>query len=220
MIDPAQFINSEASAAAAAGGARKDELGQDAFLKLMITQLRNQDPFKPVDPTEFLGQLAQFSTVTGIQGMQRSLTTLADSLRSSQVLGGTTLVGHDVQSVSDTAALGATGSVAGTVTIPEGTAGAVLAVSDASGALVRRIQLPVQQGSADFSWDGRTDTGARAPAGAYTLTAVANVGGANQQLETLLTSRVKSVTIDPVTSNLTLNTDIGPIALANVRRVM
>ncbi len=60
----------------------------------------------------------------------------------------------------------------------------------------------------------------RAPAGSYTIEALATVGGADEQLETQLSSRVGSVTLDPATNNLTLNTDIGPIPLSRVRRVM
>ncbi len=82
--------------AAAAAAKKKSEIGSEQFLTLMITQLQNQDPMKPVDPTEFLGQLAQFSTVSGIQEMKDSVVSLSDSLRSSQVLGGSTMVGHDV----------------------------------------------------------------------------------------------------------------------------
>jgi flagellar basal-body rod modification protein FlgD len=198
----------------------KDKLGQDAFLELMVTQLKNQDPFKPVDPAEFLGQLAQFGTVSGIQDMQSSLTTLSDALRSSQVLGGTSLVGHDVLAAADTVALGATGAVQGATTIPESATSAALIVTDASGQLIRRIPMPARQGEIGFSWDGMTDLGTRAPAGNYTITALANVGGASEQLETQLIGRVGSVTIDPTNYNLTLNTDLGPIALGRVRRVM
>jgi flagellar basal-body rod modification protein FlgD len=173
-IDPV----GSALGASTSGTKKKDALGQDAFLELMVTQLKNQDPFKPVDPSQFLGQLAQFGTVTGIQDMQKSIGTLADSLRSSQVLGGTSLVGHDVLAVADTATLGATGQISGAVTNPEGTSAAVMVVTDASGQLVKRIPLSSQQGTVEFTWDGNTDLGVRAPAGSYTMTAIANVGGA------------------------------------------
>jgi len=212
--------NGAADPTAAIGSSKKDALGQDVFLELMVTQLKNQDPFKPVDPSEFLGQLAQFGTVTGIQDMQKSIGSLSDSLRSSQVLGGTTLVGHEVLAVADEATLGATGVVNGAVTIPEGTNSAVLAITDAAGQLVKRVPLSSQQGTTSFTWDGTTDLGERADAGTYKLTAIANVGGVAEQIETQLTSRVGSVTIDPTNYSLTLNTDLGPIALANVRRVM
>lgn len=208
------------SSGALATVAEKDKLGQAQFMQLMIAQLRNQDPTKPMDPSEFLGQLAQFGTVSGIQDMQASLSSLSDALRSSQVLGGTNLVGHDVLAAADTAALGATGDVRGAVTIPEGTNAAMLVVTDASGQLIRKMPLSTQQGDSAFTWDGTTDLGSRAPAGNYTVTALANVGGAEQQLETQLSSRVGSVTIDPATNSLTLNTSLGPIPLSHVRRVM
>lgn len=150
--------------------AEKDKLGQAQFMQLMIAQLRNQDPTKPMDPSEFLGQLAQFGTVSGIQDMQASLSSLSDALRSSQVLGGTNLVGHDVLAAADTAALGATGDVRGAVTIPEGTNAAMLVVTDASGQLIRKMPLSTQQGDSAFTWDGTTDLGSRAPAGNYTVT--------------------------------------------------
>jgi flagellar basal-body rod modification protein FlgD len=202
------------------GVTKKDTLGQEAFLQLMITQLRNQDPLKPADPSEFLGQLAQFGTVSGIQDMQNSLGTLSDTLRSSQVLGGTTLVGHDVLVAADEAALGETGELYGTVTIPESTTASELIVTDASGQLVRRMPLSAQEGEIAFMWDGTDDRGQRADAGTYQISAIATVGGAAEELETRLVGHVGSVTIDPKNYDLTLNTDLGAIPLSQVRRVM
>lgn len=206
--------------AAAAAAKKKSEMGSEQFMTLMVTQLQNQDPMKPVDPTDFLGQLAQFSTVSGIQEMKDSVVTLSESLRSSQVLGGSTLVGHEILADSSSITLGETGSVRGAVTIPENATSAAMVVTDASGALVRRIPLSNQQGEQDFTWDGTTDLGARAPAGTYKIEALANVGGAAEQVATSVVSKVGSVTIDPATARLTLNTPTGPVALANVRRVM
>jgi flagellar basal-body rod modification protein FlgD len=202
------------------GVTKKDQLGQAQFMQLMIAQLRNQDPTKPMDPSSFLSQLAQFGTVTGIQNMQDSLSTLSDSLRSSQVLGGTTLVGHYVLADASEGSIGATGDIAGTTTIPDGTSEASLVITDSSGQLIRRMPLSSQPGEAQFLWDGTTDVGTRAPAGNYKISAIAKVGGASEQLTTQLVGHVGSVTIDPATSSLTLNTDLGPIALGRVRRVM
>jgi flagellar basal-body rod modification protein FlgD len=207
-------------AAAAAATQAKDQLGQDAFLQLMITQLRHQDPTSPVDPADFLGQLAQFGTVTGIQGVQQSMASLADALRSTQVLGGTNLVGRDVLVDADSAELGDSGSVYGTAEIPQGSRSVALVVTDASGQQVRRVAIAPQAGELLFEWDGTTETGARAPAGEYSIAVVADVAGQSEQLGTQLLARVGSVTIDPSNYSLTLNTDLGPIALGRVRRVM
>jgi flagellar basal-body rod modification protein FlgD len=202
------------------GVTKKDELGQAQFMQLMIAQLRNQDPTKPMDPSAFLGQLAQFGTVSGIQNMQDSLSTLSDSLRSSQVLGGTSLVGHYVLADASEGSIGTTGEIAGTTTIPEGATQASLVITDSSGQLIRRMPISSQEGEAQFLWDGTTDLGTRAPAGNYTVSAIAKVGGTDEQLTTQLVGHVASVTIDPTNHSLTLNTDLGPIALGRVRRVM
>jgi flagellar basal-body rod modification protein FlgD len=202
------------------GTAKKDQLGQGQFMQLMLAQLKNQDPTKPMDPSAFLSQLAQFGTVTGIQDMQSSLTTLSDALRSSQVLGGTSLVGHTVLADADEAALGETGSVVGSTEIPEGATSASIVVTDASGQLIRRMPISSQQGEIVFEWDGTTDLGTRADPGTYKIEAIAKVGGAEQQLETQLAGYVGSVSIDPDNQKLTLNTDLGPILLSRVRRVM
>ena len=73
---------------------KKKELGQEAFLNLMITQLKNQDPFKPLDSGEFLGQLAQFGTVSGLQDLQTKFDSLSSALVSNQALQAASLVGH------------------------------------------------------------------------------------------------------------------------------
>ena len=98
------IINGTGAAGSASQGSgikKKDQLGQAEFLELMIAQLKNQDPFKAMDPSQFLGQLAQFGTVSGIQDMQAAFGTLSDAMRSSQVLDGATMVGRDVLVPSD-----------------------------------------------------------------------------------------------------------------------
>ncbi len=184
------------SGAASAAASKKNQLGQDAFLQLMVAQMKNQDPTKPADPSEFLSQLAQFSTVSGIEGMKDSMSSLSEALRGSQVLGGTSLVGHVVMAEGDTAALGAEGSVYGATTIPEGASEVTVVVTDSSGQQIARIPLETTEGEVNFVWDGNTGLGSRAAPGNYKFTAVANVGGASKQLTTQLASYVNSVSID------------------------
>lgn len=192
--------------------------GQDQFLTLMLAQLKNQDPLKPLEPQEFLGQLAQFSTVTGIQGMQKSLGGLADASRASQVLEGAALVGRSVLTEGSSARLAGGAGVSGILEVPAGATSVEITVRDASGALVRRLPLEAREGSADFSWNGQTDSGGAAAAGIYRFEAVARSQGRAESLPLLLAQRVESVSID--SGGLTLNTPGGPVALGNVRRVM
>jgi len=198
---------------------QKQSLGQDEFLKMMLAQLKNQDPLKPLEPAQFLGQLAQFSTVTGIQGMQSSLTALNTTLGSSSLMEGASLVGRDVLSVGNTTRLPAAGSVAAAVVAPSGASLVVVNVRDVSGALVRQFEVPADDGVVDLVWDGNANNGQRAAAGIYSMEAVARIGSAGQSVETMMQNRVNSVTVDPSSGALTLNTSGGAVPLSGVRRV-
>jgi flagellar basal-body rod modification protein FlgD len=219
----ADIINGTGGASGAAQGSgvkKKDQLGQAEFLELMIAQLKNQDPFKAMDPSQFLGQLAQFGTVSGIAEIKEAFGTLSDAMRSSQVLDGATMVGREVLVPSDEVMLQAEGSVRGAIDVPTGTNALQVNIRDASGTLVRRMTMPTTSGLQEFSWDGVADNGTRAPAGEYTFEAVANVAGKSGSLEMLMAGRVNSVTIDAATG-LTLNTsNLGSRSLSDVRRVM
>jgi len=219
----ADIINGTGAAGSASQGngvKKKDQLGQAEFLELMIAQLKNQDPFKAMDPSQFLGQLAQFGTVSGIAEIKEAFGSLSDAMRSSQVLDGATMVGREVLVPSDEVMLQAEGSVKGAIDVPTGTNALQVNIRDANGALVRSMTLPTTSGLQEFSWDGVADNGTRAPAGEYTFEAVANVAGRSGSLEMLMAGRVNSVTIDAATG-LTLNTsNLGSRSLGDVRRVM
>ncbi len=196
------------------------QFGQDQFLTLMLAQLRNQDPLKPLEPSEFLGQLAQFSTVTGIQDMKGSVSELVGSLRSSQVLEGATLVGRSVLAAGADARLDASSPVLGAVGAPEGTSSIEVTVRDTAGAVVRRFAVEPQAGLTPIQWDGLDADGDRAPSGNYRMDAIGRVGGRGESLEMLLQQRVESVTLDPAGGAMTLNTATGTLGLGDVRRVM
>jgi flagellar basal-body rod modification protein FlgD len=216
--DPYAAINGTKTSTSSASN---NTLDQNAFLKLMIAQMKNQDPTKPQDPTQFMSQLAQFSQVTAVQDMQTSINTLADSMRSTQLLNGTSLVGHDVLSKASTDTIDTGGTVTGAIDAPAGTTAAQVVVTDAAGTEVRRFNLTnAGQGLNNFTWDGLTNTGLAAPAGQYTFSAAVAVGGTAEAVDTMLVSKVGSVTIDPSTSALTLNTTTGAVAFADVRSVL
>lgn len=176
----------------ASGG--KQSLGQADFLKLMTTQLQSQDPFKPMDSAQFLGQIAQFSTVSGIQSLNTGFASLSDSLTANQALQGASMVGRTVQIPGDTLALGSSGAVTAAATLPS--SGIVTAtVRDGAGAVVREINLGTQAaGSLDIAWDGNTGSGNRAASGNYTVTAqLTGSDGHQQALATQIVTPVTAV---------------------------
>ncbi|AMN46577.1 flagellar basal body rod protein FlgD [Steroidobacter denitrificans] len=198
-----------------------NNLGIDEFLTLMTTQLKNQDPLKPLEGTEFVAQLAQFGTVSGIQQMQGSMETLAESLRATQALSGTSLVGHDILASAGSVNFIEGTSVSGEFDVPAATSALQVRITDASGAVVRDITLAPTPGFTSFSWDGLRSDGAQAQSGEYSIQAIASVGGASESLDLLLAARVSSVTLDNGGTGLTLNTaGLGSVSLADVRRIM
>lgn len=198
-------------------------IGQADFLTLMTTQLKNQDPLKPLDSQQFLGQLAQFSTVQGIEEMQTAMGSMASVMESDQTLRAAALVGHDALVTASSISHTAGGSLDGEVTAAA--AGPVtLQVTDSNGNVVRTLQVDATgAGATDFHWDGLTDSGTAAGTGTYTLKAVTgSVAAADVSKATSLDigvmAHVDSVSIE--SSGLTLNlAGVGGFPLSSIRRV-
>lgn len=205
---------------AGATGKGDASLDQQDFLMLLTTQLKNQDPLKPLDSTQFVSQLAQFSQVSGVQEMNASLASLTAGIKSSAMLDGASLVGRYVLLEGSRATLAADGSIVGGVATPTGATSVTVNVRNAGGELVRTLQVAPTDGTTLFSWDGTASDGMTAPPGVYSIDATATVAGVNQAADTLIADLVASVSIDSGTYALTLNTaGAGPVTLADVRRV-
>jgi flagellar basal-body rod modification protein FlgD len=215
-----------AAALAKEANAKKTELNQEDFLTLMITQLKNQDPFKPMDPAQYVGQLAQFSSVSGLAEINKNINSLTSSLRGNQVLDGAALIGRTViaegnQVYRYVPAEGEAIPTQGAVEVPAGASSVQLVVRDSAGTLVKSQAMDARAGLRGFSWDGSTNDGATAPSGAYKIEVIAKVGDRNVSLNTSVAAQVSSVALDPATGALTLDTDtLGEIAMSEVERVL
>ena len=215
----------EAANARAANAKNKTELGQDDFLQLMMVQLKNQDPFKPLDPSQYVGQLAQFSSVAGLKEINTAIAGLTDSLRGNRVLDGASMIGRTVVAEGSQVYLGAAAperiGIAGAMEVPRGTTSLQLIVKDASGATIKTEALSPTSGMRGFQWDGTDDAGTAVAAGAYQVEIHASVAGANESLQTSIAATVSSVAIDPTTGALLLDTDtLGEISMSDVERVL
>jgi flagellar basal-body rod modification protein FlgD len=198
---------------------KKPELGQQDFLHLMLTQLKNQDPFKPLDSGEFLGQLAQFGTVSGLAGLQTSFDTLKTSLISNQALQAASLVGRSALVEASTMAVAAGQPVLGAVELPASTSALTVTVRDSAGQVVRTIPLGANpQGQATFIWDGTTDGGGLAPAGQYTFSAEFRSGSTVETGTTLLAAPIDSVKLGADGFSVELR-GIGEIPFSSVREI-
>ncbi|MDE2304306.1 MAG: flagellar hook assembly protein FlgD [Gammaproteobacteria bacterium] len=207
---------------ATGGAANATTLGGTDFLTLMLAQLKNQDPTSPIDSNTFLTQLAQLSEVQGITQLNTSFSGLSNSLVSNQALQASSLLGHQALVPSSTASLQSAGAtVTGAVQVPQTTSDVVLNVSDASGVLVRQIDLGAQAaGLANFSWDGKLADGSQAPAGAYALSAQVAGVASGTAVSTYVNGTVQSVTMGAGASGLTLDVaGQGSVPFANVQQI-
>jgi len=133
---------------------KKDTLGQSDFLKLMTTQLQNQDPFAPMDNGDFIAQMAQFSTVTGIQEINNSIGRLVEEFDQARIATASNLLGHSVLVPGDTGLPDENGELHGVLDLPEGTISTELRYLDAdSGEELFYDDLgPRPSGLVGFSW--------------------------------------------------------------------
>ncbi|HSC66946.1 MAG TPA: flagellar hook assembly protein FlgD [Cellvibrio sp.] len=180
-----------------------NELGQAAFLELMITQMNNQNPLSPQDNSEFVAQLAQFSSVEGLERLNTSF----NSFMSNNALQASSLVGRSVTVDSDKSTLVKGGIVAGSVDLGYSTTDMKMKIYDADGALVQSIPVgKAPAGETVFRWDGQNlevngelldwEAGEdAAAAGEYRFEVTASQNGKTEALDTALSANVNSVTI-------------------------
>ncbi|MEM7764361.1 MAG: flagellar hook assembly protein FlgD [Pseudomonadota bacterium] len=199
-----------------------ETVGQTEFLELMLAQFENQDPFEPMENGEFLSQLAQFSTATGIEELQAAFADFSTTLTSDQALQAAGLVGNEVLVGSELVRQnGEASPIAGAVDLSRASGDVTVDVLDSAGQLVRRIELGTQAvGQADFRWDGRLENGDPAVAGVYQLSARVSRGGDVESVPTLIRARVDSVSLGAGASGVTINSDaLGAFPFNSIRQI-
>ena len=203
------------------GREKSNELGQDAFLKLMITQMNNQDPLEPQKNSEFVAQLAQFSSVEGLDKLNNTVEDMNQGFQSSQALQASSLVGRSVKVPAENAYLASGGYVAGTINLPYATSDLSMSIYNENGVLVgKELMGSNESGDITFVWDGKGDDGNTLPPGKYRFEAIANTSQGPQQLATDLSANVDSVTVGG-NGTLTLNiAGVGPMSLSSVSEIL
>ncbi|MFA5371054.1 MAG: flagellar hook assembly protein FlgD [Sideroxydans sp.] len=192
---------------------------EDRFLKLLVTQMKNQDPLNPMDNAEVTSQMAQLSTVTGIDNLNATVQALGNSMLASQSLQAVSMIGHPVLITGDGIVLGS-GKAFAAVELAQPADKLTVSINDASGRTVRTLQLGAQDsGIVEVNWDGMTDSGAIAPDGGYTLQAVSELGGSKRDAVTLEYGLVNSVAQSQ--SGVTVNVGSkGDVSLTAIKQIL
>lgn len=218
--NPFESLNGVSSSAKSQAGKRPDELGQDEFMTLMLAQMKNQDPMKPMENGDFIAQLAQFRTVTGVDQLNNSFNGFAQTMQSSQALSASTLVGREVMIPGNVGTLPPDGVLNGSVDLPVATSSVTLNVYGANGNMLAEIPLGQQPaGQINFSWDGRMADGSQLPPGNYRLAANALIDGERQAVDTYVAAKVESVTLNPGREPVLNLANVGPMPFSKVTEI-
>jgi flagellar basal-body rod modification protein FlgD len=219
MTSSVQSSTSSTAAAATAAASSQLAATQDRFLTLLVTQLQNQDPLNPMDNSQVTSQMAQLSTVSGINQLNATVQALSASMTTSQSLQATSMIGHAALVPGNQIAL-ASGQSNGAVDLTQPADKVTVTISDAKGNPVRTLQLGSQSaaGVASFQWDGTDNTGAAVPDGTYTFSATAVLGSSSSTPTTLSYGMVNNVALTSSGPTLGMGT-LGDVALSSVKQV-
>jgi flagellar basal-body rod modification protein FlgD len=198
--------------------ARTSSLGQEDFLKLLMTQLQNQDPMEPMDNGEFMGQMAQFSTVQGITEMGESVDGLVGIYQGQQLSNNAAMIGKQALVDGNWAQLEG-GKLAGAIELTTAANELRVDVKSESGEVMASLGLGSKMaGTQEFAWDGIKHDGTTAPAGNYYLSASAIRDGQATVPAMQVYGTVNSVQMKG--SEVTLNVSgQGNVSFNNVKRI-
>lgn len=189
---------------------------QDRFLTLLVTQMRNQDPLNPLDNAQVTSQLAQLSTVGGLEKINATLSSVLSALSQQQSLAAAGLAGSRVAVPGDTIALSG-GTATGGYGLDAAADGATITITNGSGTVVRTIQRGVSSaGLNTFEWDGRDDAGQALPDGAYKFSVSATANGKPAQAAAISVATVRGVI--PASDGFVL--DLGAAGMAPFASVL
>jgi flagellar basal-body rod modification protein FlgD len=204
------------------GASSANALVDDAsqrFLTLLVTQLQNQDPLNPLDNAEITSQLAQLSTVTGVNKINDTLSSLSTALDATQYLQSSGLVGHDIVVTGNQIALAdGTGKLA--YAVKSAADDVTITIKDASGAVVRTIDAGSATADVHFlDWDGKGDNGKSLADGTYTFTVTATAGKASVDTTALTVAHVDGLLPGTSGGQLQLGS-LGTIGLSQIVEIL
>lgn len=196
-------------------------LALEDFMSLMTTQLKNQDPLKPMESGDFLGQIASFGTVSGIADLQDSFSSFAKAMQSDQALQGSSLVGRSVLVPSSIGMMSPEDGLKGQINVAEPVTDLKVQVYSEGGVPVKTIELGAASGYTNFTWDGFDENGQAMPEGIYQFRATGTVNGENTAFGTATIAKVSSVLVGSGSQGLTVNlAGIGSVPFGEVQEII
>ncbi len=191
-----------------------NQMGQEEFLEMLLAEINNQDPLNPQSSSEFVGQLAQITSVENLNSLNSQITGLVSSLQYSQAMQATDLVGKTVTVPMNIMELENTGSMSGEVQVPVNADRLQVFVQDANGQVVSSMDFgPQYSGTVPFTTEDLAK-------GIYAISAVATYGADTETVPVALSTKVDSVVIPGGGKEIELNlAGIGAMPVSQVSRI-
>jgi flagellar basal-body rod modification protein FlgD len=191
---------------------------QDTFLKLLVTQMQNQDPLNPMDNSQMTSQIAQLNTVQGINKLNTTVAALQAQMQASQNLQSTSFIGRTVLAPGSNISL-TNGTAQMGVDLAGVSDSTMIQVKDTGGFVVRTFGIgPGVAGLNQITWDGKNDAGQTMPDGNYKFAVAATNNNQQVQAATLTYGLVNSVSMS--STGVKLNTNLlGDVDVNSVRLV-
>lgn len=192
LLDTMNGTSSSSSSSSSSATSGSDL--QQTFLRLLVTQLQNQDPTSPMDSSQMTSQLAQINTVSGIASLNTSLSSLSTQLSAGQNAQSALLIGSTVLAAGSTATVASGSSPQLGVQLTSAASDVTLTIKNSAGKVVNTLDLGAQSaGTVPVTWNGTDSTGATVADGDYTISASATVNGQATAATALVASKVDAV---------------------------
>ncbi|MDD2834011.1 MAG: flagellar hook assembly protein FlgD [Methylotenera sp.] len=191
---------------------------QDRFMTLLVTQMKNQDPLNPMDNAQVTSQMAQLSTVTGIDKLNKTLESLISNVQAGQSYQASSMIGHNVLTPGYSVLNTGSGGFFG-VELPVGADKLTVAIKDAGGNVIRTLNLGSQDaGATPFSWDGFKNDGSIADSGNYSFEVEATIGNNKVLASGLTYAQVVSISNTAEGIKLNLN-NLSSVSTSDVKEI-
>ncbi len=212
-------ITRATTAATTTTASNSTTLNQSDFLKLMTAQMQNQDPFNPVDNTQMVAQMAQFSSLAGISEMSTTMKSIADKLNVTSASDAMAYVGKTVLTAGDTAYGRTSGGLAGGIELGAAASNVNVTITDANGGVLKTMSLgSADKGTVNYDWDGKTATGEDSGTGPFKVIVNAQNNGTTVASQNLVWAPVQSVSTTTGAAILTLP-GLGEVPVTAVRQI-
>jgi flagellar basal-body rod modification protein FlgD len=224
MLTDTLSAKQSTSATSAATATKKSDEANDAegtqnrFLKMLVAQMKNQDPLNPMDNSAVTSQMAQLNTVSGIEKLNATMASMAANYTSGTTLQATSMLGRTVMVEGNGLTLSG-GQSKAAIDLQQIADQVQVTVKNSAGKVIHTENLGVlEKGLHEITWDGKLDSGGLAPDGNYTFNVSAKASGVDAKLTSLAIAKVQGVTQS--SEGLRLITDVsGEINLADIKKI-